>query len=430
MSEHINYIDAQSFQEQVTAAGAAVVDFYSTECPPCDALAPKFEALAELYGEKIRFYKNFRQENRELAESLGVRSSPTVLFFRDGHQTGDVLSGAISRAHLMDNLDALLPDGEGAAIRRRIKAVSTACDVAVIGAGPAGLTAGIYLAQAKLDTILIDRALAGGQVTTTHQVSNYPGFVEPVPGFMLTHYMGEQARAAGCDTRYAAEVTALDLDRLCIELDGYETIHAKKIILATGASYRRLGIPGEAEYKGQGISYCATCDAKYYQDKEVTVIGGGNSALEEALFITKFARKVRIVHQFAELQANKLAQEKAFANEKIEFLFEHEPRAFEKLDQGMRVSVENMQTGEHSSFETGGVFIFAGMSPNLDLVDGKLELDEWGYVKTDALMHTNLPHVFAVGDVSSKRFRQITVAVSDGTIAAIQAARETEDESG
>ncbi|RPH37491.1 hypothetical protein EHM92_02525, partial [bacterium] len=190
---------------------------------------------------------------------------------------------------------------------------------------------------------------------------------------------------------------------------------------------RPIGVKGEREYKGQGISYCATCDAKFYEGKDVIVIGGGNSAIEESLFIAKFARSVTIVHQFAGLQANKVAQEKAFANPRISFLFEHEPREFIKDGASVRrVIVEDLKSHTLKSLECDGVFIFAGMKPNIEEVEDRFLLDQWGYIKTDAAMHTNLKDVFAVGDVASKIYRQITTAVSDGTIAAITASRELE----
>jgi len=427
MSDLISYINASQYESEVLGGGSVVVDFYSTECPPCEALAAKYEPLSEIYGRDIRFIKIFRQENRPLAEKLGVMSSPTVIFYKDGKEVGQRLSGGIKRSDIVKNLELLIDRKKADELRARVKPVVTDCDILIMGGGPTGLTAGIYAAQAKVKTILVDQALPGGQVTTTHLVSNYPGFEKPVEGFMLTHFMTEQAKKAGVDFRQAVEVTDVDLSAKTILVDGFETIRAKRIIIATGSSYRELNVPGEVEYKGKGISYCATCDAKYYDDKEVVVIGGGNSAVEESLFITRFARKVTIVHQFDKLQANREAQEKAFANPKIEFVFEHEPRAFEKRpDGGMDVTIEDLKTGKRRTMATDGVFIFAGLKPNISLFNGVLKLDQWGYVAADELLHTNVPGVFAAGDVRSKPYRQITTAVADGTIAAITAVKELE----
>jgi thioredoxin reductase (NADPH) len=425
MSERIKYINAAEFEEEIKAGGAIALDFYSTECPPCEALAAKFEPLSEIYGDDVKFLKIFRQENRALAEKLGVTSSPTLIFFNNGKEVADRLSGGIKRSEVVAGIESMMTAERASELRKRIVPVTEECDVLIIGGGPAGITAGIYSAQAKLRTILVDIALPGGQVTTTHMVSNYPGFIKPVEGFMLTHFMNEQAKEAGVIFRSAVDVSDVDLVDKKILVDGYETITAKKIIIATGSSYRELGIPGEREYKGRGISYCATCDAKYYGDKHVVVIGGGNSAVEESLFITKFAGRLTIVHQFDKLQANKEAQEKAFSDKKIDFIFEHEPRSFKKQPDGtMLIEVENLKNSSMREIKADGVFIFAGMIPNTGMFNGTLKTDDQGYIITDEYMRTNIPGVYAAGDVIKKPYRQITTAVSDGTIAAITAERE------
>lgn len=427
MAGKIKEISEAEYTTEVLGSEAAVLDFYSTECPPCEALASKYESVSELYGEDIKFFKIFRQGNKKLAEELGVSGSPTVIFYRNGERVGETLTGGIKRSDLVRNLDTLIPEERAAAIKSGITARTTETDVAVLGGGPAGLTSAIYLAQAHIRAVVIDPALPGGYVSTTHQVSNYPGFIDPQQGFMLAHYISEQAKAAGAEFRVAVDITGVDLDKKEIEIDGVETIRAKRIVIATGSSPRPLGLPGEKEYRGQGLSYCATCDAKYYEDKEVIVIGGGNSAIEESLFIAKFASKITVIHQFAELQANKIAQQKAFDNPKIEFLFEHEPREFVKHGTNdMEVAAENLKTGELKKIRSAGVFIFVGFIPNLEEFGKKIELDQWGYVKTDDRMLTNVPGVYAVGDVQSKRYRQITTAVSDGTVAAIDIAKDIE----
>ena len=427
MSEKIKYITKDDFAKEVLSGGSVVVDFYSTECPPCEALASKFETLSEIYGDDIGFYKIHRQENRDLAVSLGVSSSPTLLFYKNGQLIGSRLTGGIKRSDIVSNLDKLITPERSADLKRKIKSSSTECDVLIIGGGPAGLSAAIYTAQAKLKTIVVDRDLPGGQVKITHLVSNYPGFSEPVSGYLLMHQMTEQAKSAGAEFRSAVDITTIDLEDKFIVVDGYETIKAKKIIIATGSSPRPLNVKGELEYRGRGISYCATCDAKFYEGKHVVVIGGGNSAIEESLFISKFASKITIIHQFDKLQANKLAQEKAFADPKIEFVFEHEPREFIKNGSSVNeVLVEDLNTHELKTINCDGVFIFAGMIPNISEIKHYFDLDHWGYIKTDKDMKTNIDDVYAVGDVVSKSFRQITTAVSDGTIAAISISKELE----
>lgn len=417
-------ITANEFEKEVLAGGKVVLDFYSSECPPCDALAPKYESLSSLYGNDIKFLKIFRQQNRSLADQLEVKSSPTLLFFDNGKEFGNRLTGGIKRSDIIHNLDQMLSSDRVMELKSKTKPFVSEFDVIIIGAGPGGLTAGLYLCQAHVNAVLVDIALPGGQVATTHEVSNYPGFIEPQPGYMLSHNMSEQTKQCGTAYKVAVDVTKVDLIKKEIVIDEFETIKAKKIIIATGTSPNLTGAKGEKELKGKGISYCATCDAKYYVDKEVVVIGGGNSAVEESLFITRFASKVTVVHQFDKLTANKEAQEKLFANPKINILFNHEPRAFAKDGDKIATQIENLKTKERITLKPDGVFIFIGMKPNISLFDKNLELDKWGYIKTDEDMRTNIPDVFAVGDVTSKKYRQITTAVADGTIAAIAIAKE------
>jgi thioredoxin reductase (NADPH) len=417
-------ITSFEFDKEVLSGGKVVLDFYSTDCPPCEAVAPKFEGLAALYGKDITFVKMFRQQNKPLAESLGVRSSPTLLFFNDGVRSPVTLTGGIKRSDIIHQLDNMLSGERVHEIKKDIKPTISDFDVLVLGAGPGGLTAGLYLCQSKVNTVLVDIALPGGQVSTTHEVSNYPGFIDPQPGYMLSHNMSEQTKLCGTIYKVAVDVTKVDLDKKEVVVDEFETIRAKKIIIATGTSPNLMGIPGEKELKGKGISYCATCDAKYYDDKEVVVIGGGNSAVEEADFISRFASKITMVHQFDALTANKQAQEKLFANPKINVLFSHEPRSFVREGDKIITEVEDLKTKTRSVLVSDGVFVFIGMKPNIDLFRDKLELDQWGYIKTNEDMLTSMHDIYAVGDVISKKYRQITTAVADGTVAAIAIAKE------
>jgi len=419
-ADAISYIGAAEFDEQVRNGGRVIVDWYSSECPPCEALAMKFEPLAALYGDDVTFIKIFRQENRALADQLGVKSSPTVQFYQNGVETAPRLTGGVKRADLVAGLETLLAPQRAAEIRRHAVPVESAWDLIVLGGGPAGLTSAIYAAQAKMRVVIVDTALPGGQVKTTHSVSNYPGFAKPMNGYLLAHEMHMQAEAQGVQFRSAADVTDIDLRNRKLVVDGIETLYARKMILATGASPRALGVPGEKEYAGRGISYCATCDAKYYEGKEVIVIGGGNSAVEESLFITKFASRLTMVHQLAELTANKVATEHVNADPKISIRYLAEPRAFTRLENGrMAVEIEDVTTHEHSTLEADGIFVFVGMVPNTNGFGDELLKDAWGYIKTDEDMQTNLADVAAVGDLRSKRIRQLTTAVGDGTIAAV-----------
>jgi thioredoxin reductase (NADPH) len=296
-------------------------------------------------------------------------------------------------------------------------------DVAVIGAGPAGLTAAIYAARARLRTLVLDEGIPGGQVKTTHKVSNYPGFPDDVKGADLAAAFAVQAERFGARIRRSVEITRHDLAATpkTLELDEEETVEARAVIVATGAKPRPLGVPGEQLFKGRGISYCATCDGAYFEGKDIHVIGGGNSALEESLFLTQFARSVTIVHQFMDFQAEPASVQEALANPRIQVLLGHEPRGFHGETVLERLEVEELATKERKTLRTDGVFVFIGMVPRTDLLAPYVSLAQGGYVETTESMETQLPGVYAAGDIRVKRFRQITTAVADGTIAALAA---------
>jgi thioredoxin reductase (NADPH) len=298
-------------------------------------------------------------------------------------------------------------------------------DVAVVGAGPAGLAAAIYAARARLRTVVLDESIPGGQVKTTHKVSNYPGFPEDVRGSDLAAAFAAQAERFGAKIRRSIEITRHDLaaSPKTLEIDEEETIEASAVIVATGAKPRPLGVPGEDLYKGRGISYCATCDGAYFEGKDIHVIGGGNSAVEESLFLTQFARSVTIVHQFMEFQAEPASVQEALANPKIRTLLGHEPRGFHGEAALERLEVEELATKERKELPTDGVFVFIGMVPRTDLLAPYVTLAQGGYVETSDAMETKVPGLYAAGDIRVKRFRQITTAVADGTVAALAAQR-------
>jgi thioredoxin reductase (NADPH) len=302
-----------------------------------------------------------------------------------------------------------------------VTAMAERFDVIVVGAGPAGLTAAMYAARARLKTIVLDEAMPGGQVKTTHKVSNYPGFPEDVRGSDLAALFAKQAERFGARIARAIEITDMDLKspKKRFVLDEEEEIVAPAVIVATGAKPRSLGIPGETELRGRGLSYCATCDGAYFDGKDIHVIGGGNSAVEESLFLTQFAKSVTIIHQFDHFQAEAATAKEALENPKIKVLWSHEPRAFlgdVSLD---RLRVENLKTHETQELATDGVFVFVGMVPRTEMLKGVVPLDSWGCVETDDAMATQVSGLYAAGDIRAKKFRQITTAVADGTIAAL-----------
>jgi thioredoxin reductase (NADPH) len=298
-------------------------------------------------------------------------------------------------------------------------------DVIVIGAGPAGLAAAIYAARARLRTLVVDESIPGGQVKTTHKVSNYPGFAEDIAGAELARAFAAQAERFGAEIRRAVEITRHDLakDVKTLELDEEDAVEARAVIVATGARPRPLGVPGEERFKGRGISYCATCDGAYFEGKDIHVVGGGNSAVEESLFLTQFARSVTIVHQFLEFQAEPASVQEALANPKIKVLLGHEPRGFRGETALTELEVEELAAKERKVVRTDGVFVFIGMVPRTELLAPYVPMARGGYVETTEAMETAIPGLYAAGDIRVKRFRQITTAVADGTVAALAAQR-------
>ncbi|MCB9208280.1 MAG: FAD-dependent oxidoreductase [Ignavibacteriales bacterium] len=293
-------------------------------------------------------------------------------------------------------------------------------DVIVIGGGPAGLTAGIYLSRAKQKTLILNEGTAGGQMVLTHEIANYPG-VESINGYQLSSIMRKQAESFGCKVRSNVKITVLNIDgeEKSVEVNGKETFFADAVILATGGRSRTIGAPGEDKFKGMGISYCATCDGDFFQDKNIIVVGGGNSALEEAVSLTKYASNVTVVHQFDHFQAFESAIQEAKDNPKINFIMESEIQEFIGDQALKKVIIKNMRTGEMSEKEIDGVFILIGYIPSTEKVKGIVELNERNEIITDENLATNIPGVFAAGDSRAKRYRQVTTAVSDGTIAAL-----------
>ena len=307
-------------------------------------------------------------------------------------------------------------------------------DVIILGAGPAGLSAGLYAGRSRLDTLIIEKGQAGGQIINTDEIENYPGqIVEGETGVSLVRRMYEQTEQFGAehvhDTITNAELSG-DIKVLTGEKDTYQ---AKNIIIATGAYARPIGCKGEQEYKGRGISYCATCDANFFTDLEVYVAGGGDAAVEEALYLTKFARKVTIIHRRDELRAAKSIQEKAFKNPKLFFMWDSVVEELEGDDILQAMYVKNVKTGEVTKVEADpedgmfGLFGFIGTVPNTKIFEGIIDMDERGYIKTDADMHTNIPGVYAAGDVRVKSLRQVVTAAADGAIAAVQVERSMSD---
>lgn len=295
-------------------------------------------------------------------------------------------------------------------------------DVIIVGAGAAGLTAGIYASRAKLSTLILNEGAVGGQMVLTEEIANYPG-IPTTKGYMLANTMKEQAKNFGCKIKSNIKIAKYSLEGEVkeIELADGRSFKGKTVVLTPGGRPRSLNIEGEERYKGTGISYCATCDGDFFTGKEVVVVGGGNSALEESVALTKYATKVTIVHQFDHFQAFEHAIQEARKNPKIDFIMESELRGFFGNGHLEKVAVEHLPTGKISELKTDGTFIFVGYQPNTESLAGLVHMNERNEIVVDAAMKTSVDGVFAAGDCINKRYRQVTTAVAEGTIAALSA---------
>ncbi len=294
-------------------------------------------------------------------------------------------------------------------------------DLVIVGGGPAGLTAGIYASRSRLNTLLIEKIVPGGQIMVTDWIENYPGFPDGLTGSDLVDKMVAQAKKFDLKIE-SQEVLSLDLsqDVKKIKLAGRD-ISAHSLIIASGASPRKLGVPGEDQFSGKGVSFCATCDAPFFRDKVVVAVGGGDTAVQESLYLTKFAKKVYLIHRRDQLRATKILQERAIANDKIEILWDSVLTSIDGMFNVEKVTVKNVKTDEARDLAADGCFIWVGINPNTEFLEDSVKCDESGFILVNQSMETSVPGVFAAGDVRSTPLRQIATAVGDSAIAAFSA---------
>ena len=299
---------------------------------------------------------------------------------------------------------------------------SSIYDIIIVGGGPAGLTAGLYASRARLKTLLIEKIALGGQVTKSEQIENYPGFEQAISGFQLIQNLEKQAKGFGLtvETGDVQDIISLHKNKKTLKVQDRE-FHCKALIIATGSESNALGVPGEEKLLGRGVSYCATCDGAFFRDREVAVVGGGDAAVEEALFLTRLVKKVHIIHRRDELRAIKILQERALAHEKIAFIWNTVVEKIEGENSVEALTLRNIKEDRAFSLSVEGVFIYVGLSPNTAWLKDRLPLTEQGFIETDHAMETSLPGVFAAGDVRHKLLRQIATAVGDGSTAAFAA---------
>ena len=296
-------------------------------------------------------------------------------------------------------------------------------DIAIVGAGPGGMTAAIYASRARLRTVVLERNTAGGIMNVTERIENYPGFPSGITGFELSELMKQQAIEFGADLREITSVLALEqrFGGGWLVVTDEETVAARAVVLSPGVEARRLGVPGEAEFMGHGVSYCATCDGPLYRDKEVVVIGGGDAAVEEGMFLARFASTVHVIHRRDELRAAKIARERAFAQPNMHFHWNGQVRAIVGKTKVEAVDYENLLDHSRHTLPVAGVFFYVGQLPNTDFLRDVVALDENGYIVTDEHLRTSRPGLFACGDARAGLIKQIANAVGEGALAAIEA---------
>lgn len=295
-------------------------------------------------------------------------------------------------------------------------------DVIILGGGPAGLAAATYAGRSRLKTVLVESNFSGGQIAITHMVENYPGFPEGISGPELSSKLEEQARKFGAEILMNQTVTAVELTGKVKKVHlGDQVITGKTVILATGASHRHLDCKGEHELSGKGVSYCATCDGAFFEELDIAMVGGGESALIEALYLTRFAEKVYLIHRRDQFRATAIVDERVRSNEKIELVLDSVVEEIEGDEMVEGVKVKNVKTGEIKELPVNGVFIAVGFIPNTELYKGQVDMNEQGYILAGDDCHTNLEGVFAAGDLRVKTLRQVVTAVSDGAVSAMEA---------
>ncbi len=296
-------------------------------------------------------------------------------------------------------------------------------DIIILGGGPAGLSAGIYGARSSAKVAVIDISMLGGQPSNYLELENYPGFSR-IEGFDLMEKFEEHADMFGIEKFPMEEIQSVDLTS---EIKTIKTLNgefkAKAVIIATGAQAKKLGVSGEKEFLGRGVSYCAVCDGAFYKDKIVAVVGGGNAAVEEAMYLTRFATKVYVIHRRDELRADKIVQERAFKNEKLEFIYDTVIKEIKGDDLVKSAIIENVKTGEVKDLAINGIFPYIGFDPNVELFNGQLNQDKNGFIVTDETMKTSVKGVYAIGDVRTTPLRQVITAAADGAVAAVYAGR-------
>lgn len=413
----IRNISTASFYEKISSPSRSLgVVFCSDKCPSCISLLEKLEAIEALCSGLITFYKISAKSSPSLCEKYKIKTLPTMLFFSNTKLLDKKIIGKASKRELFSFLEHLFNISFPQSIR-----TSSYCDLAIIGGGPAGLSAAIYSAREGLKTTVLEERSPGGNLLSTYKISNYPGIENPIKGSVLASKMLSQAASFGAKIKSNITIKEVNLFSFPKKITYDDTeLYANVVFIATGSSPKLLALESSRDYYGKGIHTCSVCDGPLYKGKRLLVVGGGNSALKEALFLSKYASSILLVHQLNTFQASSFFIDQVKNNNKINILLGCSLQSVLGSSFIEGAVIKN-SSNELKKVPCDGIFIFIGMSPNVDFLENHLVLDQDRYIITSEKMETNIPGVYAIGDVRKKTLRQIATAVSDGAIAAISA---------
>ena len=404
-------MNAESYRKYTQAEQPVLVEFSVPWCVYCRRLAPALESVAEEYQDTLVFGAVNIDDEPELAQSERIEVVPTLLIYQNGQVLGSIVAPE-SRAQLVAFIEETLQHRE-----QEANITEHIYDMIVVGGGPGGYTAALYAARAGLDTVILEKLSAGGQMALTEQIDNYPGFEDGIDGFSLGEKMKRGTERFGVETKLT-EVLSLDLSGTVKKAATSEgPLFARTIVLATGAGPRELGVESEQELIGKGVNYCAACDGMFYKNKTVVIAGGGNTAAADALILSRICRKVIVVHRRDTLRATKIYHEPLMKAENVEFRWDSEIIELLHDEKVLGIRLRNVKTGEETTLACDGVFVSIGRKPSSELVKDQVEVDSAGYIIADESTRTNIPGVFAVGDVRTKALRQVVTAVADGATA-------------
>ncbi len=404
-------MNAESYRRYTQAEKPVLVEFSAPWCVYCRRLAPALEIVAEEYQDTLVFGTINIDDEPELAQAEEIEVVPTLLIYRSGKVLGSIVAPE-SKPQLEAFIEEILQRSE-----QENNAAKHIYDMIVVGGGPGGYTAALYAARAGLDTVVLEKLSAGGQMALTEQIDNYPGFEDGIDGFSLGEKMKRGTERFGVETKLI-EVLSLDLSgevKKVVTSEG--PMYARTIVLATGAGPKELGVESEKELIGKGVNYCAACDGMFYRGRTVVIAGGGNTAAADALILSRICEKVILVHRRDTLRATKIYHEPLIKTENVEFRWDSEIVGLLHDEKVTGIRLRNVKTGEESNLACDGVFVSIGRTPSTELVKDQLALDPAGYIIADESTRTSIPGVFAVGDVRTKALRQVVTAVADGATA-------------